>query len=197
MIAVKSKVLLACIISIFFLAVGTQHAWCEAEQQPGPPNFGEVTQTLYRGGQPTPDGFARLQSMGVGLIINFREDGSEIASEKRQVEGLGMKYVGLPWNAHHQPSSADVAQFLQIIQAHPNTKIFVHCRRGADRTGLMVAAYRVAVEHWKVADAIAEMNQFHFSGFWHSQLSRYVKSLPSLLQNESAFKSLAPVQTAP
>jgi tyrosine-protein phosphatase SIW14 len=135
--------------------------------------------------------------MGVGLIINFREDRSEMASEKGQVEALGMGYVGIPWSARHEPSNADVAQFLETIQAHPNTKVFVHCQRGADRTGLMVAAYRVALEHWKVADAIGEMNRFHFSGFWHPQLTRYLKSLPSLLQSEGAFRGLASALTAP
>jgi protein tyrosine/serine phosphatase len=193
MAAVTPRVLLNCIISIVFLAVGSQHGLCLTEHRPDLPNFGQVTETLYRGGQPTSNGFAKLQSMGVGVIINFRDD----RPEKGQVEALGMKYVGIPWNAHHEPSSADVARFLETILAHPKTKIFVHCQRGADRTGLMVAAYRVAVEHRKVAAAIGEMNQFHFSGFWHPQLTRYLKSLPYLLQNEGALKSVTSAQTTP
>lgn len=62
------------------------------------------------------------------------------------------------------------------------------------RPGVMVAAYRIALEHEKVADAISEMHCFHFDGFWHPHLARYVRSLPIRLQSEAAFKSLSSVQ---
>ena len=161
------------------------------------PNLGKVTETLYRGGQPSLAGFADLKTMGVKLIINFRENGSEIAIEKRQVESLGMKYIGIPWSAYDEPSSAKVVEFLEAIQAHPETKIFVHCKQGADRTGVMVAAYRIVIEHKSVADAISEMHRFHSAGFWHPQLTRYVKSLPRLLQSQEAFKSLGTDSSIP
>jgi tyrosine-protein phosphatase SIW14 len=135
--------------------------------------------------------------MGVGLVINFRQGRSETALEKRQVESLGMEYIGIPWSAQHKPSNAEVAEFLEAVRSHPGTKIFVHCRRGADRTGVMIAAYRVAVEHEKVANAISEMHEFHFDSFWHPQLAHYVKSLLYLLQNGGVFKSLAPAHTRP
>ncbi len=135
--------------------------------------------------------------MGVGLVINFRQNRSETALEKDQAEALGMEYISIPWSAHDAPSNAKVAEFLEAIRAHPTTKVFVHCKLGADRTGVMVAAYRIAVQQEKVADAISEMKRFHFHSFWHPQLARYVRSLPYLLQNEKAFENLAALENRP
>jgi tyrosine-protein phosphatase SIW14 len=137
----------------------TQVSWCQTEKEtPGLPNFGRVTDNLYRGGQPTPDGFKSLHEMGVGIVVDLREKPSEEAPEKREVESLGMKSVGIPWSANHKPSSAQVVEFLDLVHANPDTKIFVHCRRGADRTGVMIAAYCIAVEHQPVTEAVSEMH---------------------------------------
>ena len=189
MIRGLSKFFTTCFVSIVFIAIGVQPALSLVESDSDLPNFGQVTETLYRGGQPTSTGFAELKTMGVGLVINFREEPSETAAEKHQVESLGMAYIGIPWNAHDTLSNAEVLGFLETIQAHPETKVFIHCKRGADRTGLMVAAYRIAVEHKEVADALAEMHQFHFAGFSHPQLSHYVKALPALMQSDPAFRA--------
>jgi tyrosine-protein phosphatase SIW14 len=170
------------------LLAGTQVSWCQAEKEPqGVDNFGRVTENLYRGDQPTPEGFDTLHAMGVGMIVNFRKDRAETAKEKTEVESLGMKYVGIPWSASHDPSNAQIVEFLDLVRANPNTKIFVHCRRGADRTGTMIASYRVAVEHKPVTDAVAEMRQYHYDWFWLPHLQRYIESLPQLIQSDPQF----------
>jgi hypothetical protein len=43
--------------------------------------------------------------MGVGIVVNLREDHTEVATAKREVESLEMKSIGIPWNAIHEPSS--------------------------------------------------------------------------------------------
>ncbi|MGH7971557.1 MAG: hypothetical protein ACREIC_22795, partial [Limisphaerales bacterium] len=59
----------------------------------GVPNWGRVTDTLYRGGQPALAGFKALQQMGVTIIVNFRDEPKEIATEEREVGSVGIKYV--------------------------------------------------------------------------------------------------------
>jgi tyrosine-protein phosphatase SIW14 len=175
-------------LAVLSLISGTQISWCQTEKQPrGLPNFGRVTENLYRGGQPTSDGFNALHAMGVGVVVNLREDRTEVATEKRQVESLGMKSIEIPWSASHEPSSAQIVEFLDVVRANPDTKIFVHCRRGADRTGVMVAAYRIAVEHKPIAEAVSEMHQYHYDWFFRPQLKRYIESLPGLLQTDPRF----------
>ena len=180
-------------LAVVSLIAETQVSWCQTEAElRGLPNFGRATENLYRGGQPTSDGFNALHAMGVGIVVNFREGRTEVATEKRQVESLGMKSIGIPWSANHEPSSAQIVEFLDLVRANPNTKIFVHCRRGADRTGVMIAAYRIAVEHKPVAEAVSEMRRFHYDWLFLPQLKRYIESLPGLLQNDPQFVEFRP-----
>jgi tyrosine-protein phosphatase SIW14 len=181
----RRRIVVAGFLGVIWLIAGTQASWCQSEKElRSLPNFGRVTDKLYRGGQPTSDGFKELHAMDVRIIVNFREDRAETANEKREVESLGMKYVGIPWSANHEPSSAQIVEFLDLVRSNPNTKIFVHCRRGADRTGVMIAAYRIAVEHKSVAQAVTEMRQWHYDWLFRPQLRRYVESLPELLQKD-------------
>jgi tyrosine-protein phosphatase SIW14 len=188
------------IVAIGFLTVvsllgGTQGSSCQTDKDKdlkGLPNFGRVTENLYRAGQPTSDGFTALHAMGVGMVVNLRDDRPEMATEKREVESLGMKYIEIPWSASHEPASPQIVEFLDLVRANPDTKIFVHCRRGADRTGVMIASYRVAVEHKPVAEAVSEMHQYHYDWFFRSQLKRYIASLPELLENDPQFVNYRP-----
>jgi tyrosine-protein phosphatase SIW14 len=178
------------VLAVLALTTQAESASCQTNKEiRGLPNFGRVTDTLFRGAQPDSAGFSTLREMGVGLVVNFRDEKSKIATEKRQVEALGIKYVGIPWSGHDEVSSAQVVEFLDLVRANPNIKIFVHCKRGADRTGVMVAAYRIAVEHQTVSQAVSEMYRFHYAGFWLPHLRRYVESIPSLLQTDARFSA--------
>src|SRR5580693_3369140 len=171
-----------------FLFVAAPAAWSQTTQAPdGVKNFAPVTEMLYRGAQPSSTGFSALHHMGVGIVVNFRNEAQETSAEQREVESLGMKYVGIPWSGRDNPSDAQIVQFLDLVRANPQTKIFVHCQRGADRTGTMVAAYRIAVQHQAVKDAISEMHSFHYDHFFLPQLERYVVSLPRLLHDDPLF----------
>jgi tyrosine-protein phosphatase SIW14 len=189
-------IVVATFLAVVWLIAGPQASGAQTEKERGLPNFGRVTDNLYRGAQPTPEGFNALHAMGVGIVVDFREKPAEAATEKRQVESLGMKSVDIPWSANHEPSSDQIVEFLDLVRANPNTKIYVHCRRGADRTGVMVAAYRIAVEHTSVAEAVSEMHRYHYDWLFRSQLKRYIASLPGLLQNDPQFANYRPPVSA-
>ena len=104
----------------------------------GVPNFGEVTPMLYRGGQPTREGFDKLAKMGINIVV----DTGRSKSDEKQIKQLGMRYVSLAWYCPF-PKDDVFARFLKLIKENPDKKIFVHCRLGNDRTGMMIAAYRI------------------------------------------------------
>jgi protein tyrosine/serine phosphatase len=186
------------IFAVVVLLAATQSAWSQAKssfQEPiradGVSNFGRVSDQLYRGAQPSSVGFNTLHNMGVSIIVNFRDE-VDPAGEKREVESLGMKYVGIPWSAFSNPSDAQVVQFLDLVRANPQAKIFVHCQRGADRTGTMIAAYRVVIEHQTPQDAVSEMYKYRYAHFFLPHLQHYITSLPNTLQTNAAYSAYAP-----
>jgi protein tyrosine phosphatase (PTP) superfamily phosphohydrolase (DUF442 family) len=144
-------------------------------------NFGRVAGSLYRGAQSSVEGFAELKQLGVGTVMNFRDEQSEQTKERRTAEALGMRYVGIGWNARKEPTDAQVAEFLHLLRANPQSKIFVHCHWGADCSGVMVATYRIAKEHWTAEQALAEMKAFHLH-FWLPHLTHYVADFPRRLE---------------
>lgn len=152
----------------------------------GLPNFAEVTPELYRGGQPTPEGFRKLATMGIHIVVDVRLSGR--AREKQEVSQLGMEFVALPWHCL-VPKDEVFAKFLALLRANRNQKVFVHCRFGDDRTGMMVAAYRMAIEGWTAEQAKKEMNEFGFHHLICHSLVEYERQFPEHLKRGSAFRS--------
>ncbi len=157
---------------------------------PGIVNFGEVTPTLYRGGQPSREGLEALAKMGIDIVVNA--SGSQSDTEGKVVNQLGMKYVAIRWHCPF-PKDETFVRFLKVVQDNPGKKIFVHCRLGDDRTGMMIAAYRMAFEGWTAKRALKEMHEFGFRGVHHvicPGLAPYARSFPERLKKNPALKGL-------
>jgi protein tyrosine/serine phosphatase len=158
-------------------------------RHPGLPNFGIVSGQLYRGAQPDDRGFAELARLGISVVVNLRHERDRIAHERRVTENLGLHYVSIPWRGHDDPKAEQVAQFLRLVRDNPGRKVFVHCERGAERTGVMVACYRISRAQWSADRALAEMEAFGFrSRFAH--LARFVREFPTLLLRDPILRSI-------
>ncbi len=158
----------------------------------GLPNFGQVTATLYRGGQPNQQGIESLKNLGVNFVVDLR--GSASKDEKAAAAKLGMQYISIPSHCPF-PKDEPFAKFLRVVRENPGKKIFVHCRLGDDRTGMAVAAYRMAEEGWSAEEAMKEMRAFGFSAVHHAMcpgLTDYEEDFPQRLKTSPAFKELQP-----
>jgi protein tyrosine phosphatase (PTP) superfamily phosphohydrolase (DUF442 family) len=151
----------------------------------GVANFGEVTPTLYRGAQPSRVGYESLAHMGIDIVVDTRL--SRKGSEKKAVNGAGMQYVSIPWHCWF-PRDKAMVQFLQLLRDNPGKKVFVHCRYGDDRTGMMIAAYRMAVDHWTAAEARQEMNQFEFNRKVCYPLQSYERKFEQRLKKDKSLR---------
>jgi tyrosine-protein phosphatase SIW14 len=159
---------------------------------PGVPNAGSVTGTLFRGAQPNSSAYAGLQKLGMNIVVDFRAESGEVSSEKKSVESLGMKFVNLPWSGASLPSRDQILTFFTLLRDNPDQKIFIHCQYGADRTGVMIALYRIAVDHWTPDQAIAEMKDFHYHNLLLPHLAKYVKAFPAALAADPSLASAVP-----
>ncbi len=138
---------------------------------PGLANVGRVSPGVYRGAQPGKEGYATLKRMGVKTVINLRTS----MSEKKQVEAAGMRSMEVPIEMSRDGLKEKVDRVVAFMADPANQPVFVHCRQGRDRTGIIVAAYRMKVEGWPLADAEAEMEAFSFNDIW-VHFKRFIRS---------------------
>ena len=140
-----------------FAAVAIFTVSANAEELAGVGNFHKVNATVYRGAQPSKAGFENLAKAGVKTVIDLRRvNEHDTAAERRIVEGLGMRYVNIPMNGVVAPTDSQVSQVLAILDGPSTGPAFVHCKRGADRTGGVIACYRVQHDGWENKKALHE-----------------------------------------
>jgi tyrosine-protein phosphatase SIW14 len=142
----------------------------------GTPNFAEVDTALLRGGRPDAAGAQWLAGRGVLTVINLEwEERDEVV-----FAGLPIKLIRL---ADFEPlptfapkiTDQHVVDFLARLRVEARPA-FVHCRSGINRTGVMVAAYRLLVKSDPLDAVLAEFASYH--GAWEWGDERYLRTLP-------------------
>ena len=137
-------------------------------------NFGRVDATYYRGAQPEGRDYADLAALGVKSVINLTSDDAK-ANEKAMVEGSGMKYFQIPMTTHQPPTTAQLTEFLRIVNDPGSQPVYVHCVGGRHRTGVMTAIHRMNDDRWTADRALAEMKQYKFGAdFLHQEFREFV-----------------------
>jgi tyrosine-protein phosphatase SIW14 len=159
----------------------------------GVPNAGRISDVLLRGAQPTEQGFAELKKSGVATIVNLRQQGQEVEWERKVAESLGLHFLNIPVSGWSAPSDAQVAQFLKLFHDAAGQRVFVHCYYGDDRTGVMVATYRIAQQNWTADQAIQEMYSSGFHYYLYPNMESYVRKFPANFAAGSAFSLLRAV----
>ncbi len=147
--------------------------WAQPMYVKGVPNLHKVSDSLYRSAQPSAEGMANLKEIGIGTIVNLRA----FHSDRDEISNLGFAYEHIYMKTWH-PEEEDAVRFLQIVTNPKHAPVLVHCQHGADRTGIMCALYRVAVQNWEKKDALREMTEggFGFHKIWEN-LPRWFENL--------------------
>lgn len=157
---------------------------CQTALSPAIANACQVTPgVLWRGAKPDALGAAALIEAGVKTVVNLEllhDDRSAFEAARpasRKTTSIGYFRIR-DWepNVIVAPDLLDdhVAQFLAIARTQPQP-VYVHCRSGQNRTGVMVAAYRMLVEGMPVEAALAEMQRYQ--GIWFKQDAQYLRGL--------------------
>lgn len=139
------------------------------------PNFHKVTDYLYRGGEPSPEGMHQLQKMGVKTLIDLRAKTEAAHDEEQLAKKLGMKYINMTMTSE-APTKNQVETLLATIDSakEKNEPVLVHCAHGSDRTGCMIGIWRVTRDNWAYDDAYKEMRKYWF-GVKYDKLRNAVK----------------------
>lgn len=159
-------------------------------------NFGQVSETYYRGAQPSGQDYDRLRALGVTTVIDLQKDFAQqpfARTEEADVRAAGMQFYRIPMTTRVPPTEEQLALFLSIVNDPAQQPVYVHCKGGRHRTGVMTAAYRMTQQGWSADDAYDEMKKFKFGpGFLHPEFKDFVYDYHEELQTTRAS---APVGT--
>jgi protein-tyrosine phosphatase len=174
----------------FCLLIVGASLFAKAPEVVGIPNFYRIDEHVLRGAQPSAEGFKYLAANGVKTVLDLREKDRRAAEEEKVVTAAGMRYVNVPMTGLAPPTETEITQILLLLEDNTAGSVFVHCKRGADRTGTVIAAYRIQHDHWDNAQALHEAMLRGMSMLqWPRQ--NYVRtfhplSLPNPIVNASA-----------
>lgn len=129
------------------------------------PNFHPVNSWLYRGARPRQEGVTEFKQIGIKTIINlerelFEQEPGEVKKERDWAIKANIRFVHIPMHPIWAPKRQEVEKALARITDPANQPVFVHCDRGSDRTGIVMAAYRIRYEGWSVTQAYEEMKKY-------------------------------------
>jgi protein tyrosine/serine phosphatase len=140
-------------------------------------NVGRVSPAIFRGAQPLPEGYKTLKEMGIKTVINLRSQ----HSEKDVVEAAGMQSIEFPMDIFRSVDIEKVNNIINSMIDPANQPVYVHCKLGEDRTGVVIAAYRMRIGGWLLSEAKAEMQSFGFNDVW-IHLKKFVREYAESLE---------------
>lgn len=150
-----------------------QTSFVQKIEIPGFYNLYKVDEHLYRSEQPDLKETVELQNIGIEIVLNIRN----WKKDEAEIKGTNLELVHLPMKAT-KISYDDVVDALKIIKKS-SKKVLVHCKHGSDRTGCIVAAYRMAVCGWTKKQAINEFldPRFGYHETWFPNILKLLNDL--------------------
>lgn len=145
--------------------------WAQPLALPGLPNLHQVDTGIYRSAQPEPGAQASLTALGIRSVISLRfaADDPTLLPDVHRIHAPIES-----WDVDHD----EIMLALKALIDPNNQPVLLHCRHGADRTGTVMASYRMVVQGWSAADAITEMREggYNYHAVWRNMI-RYLERL--------------------
>ena len=164
---------------MFLVAVLTTQAedrpatWAQPVAGTSVGNLHKVTDQLYRCAQPTAAGLRELEKLGLRTVINLRDNHDDID----EAAGTHLRLLRIEMTAWSVEEER-VARVLALLREKEHGPFLLHCQHGADRTGLVIALYRMVEQGWSREDALREMREggYGFHRIWIN-IARYVQKV--------------------
>lgn len=121
----------------------------------------EVVENLYRGPLPDDEILERFPQFGIRSIITLCDERSAADHVREQCRRRNLKHFHIPLSPFVRPTKSEVEQFLRLLEDRHHSPIYTHCIHGKDRTGAMLAIFRLS-QGWSVEQAVKEMQTYRF-----------------------------------
>jgi protein tyrosine/serine phosphatase len=140
-------------------------------------NFHKVDDSLYRGAELHSGQVKHLKKFGIKTIINLKDENDDSSKiEELEARKLGMNYINIPLDSSKNPSPEAVQLFKSIMDNYKLAPCYVHCKHGKDRTGIMVALYRVWKHGWDYDLALSDMHQKGYQQIYRPHLNKFLEN---------------------
>jgi len=135
-------------------------------------NFYKVDSGVYRCAQPNKEAFAELSEIGIKTVVNLRY----FETDKRKVKDTDLQLFHIKMRAG-KCKDEEVIAALRLIKNRQGA-ILIHCKHGADRTGMLIALYRIVFQGWDKESAIEELlnGDYNFHSIF-SNIPQYIRDL--------------------
>jgi protein-tyrosine phosphatase len=115
-------------------------------------------------------------------VIDLREADARSMAEEKTVATAGMQYINVPMTGLTPPTREQMTKIMPLLQDSSGGPVFVHCKRGADRTGAVIAAYRIEHDRWENSRALNEAMSRGMSFFQFPRQSYIREYQPQKIQ---------------
>lgn len=131
-------------------------------------NEGQIAEGLYRSNHPNLRALTEWKARGIVEVISLRPaQGAVHAFEAEACAALGLTLCNAPLTAREAPRVVALLRLLDMFDEITQPTL-IHCKSGADRTGLAAAIWAIHVEGRPVAEARRALSFKH----WHISLSK-------------------------
>ena len=127
-------------------------------------NFGKISDGLFRGAQPDATAIRNLETLGIKTILDLRMPKAVWKREETEARAHSILYTNFPMHGLGRPTEEQVRKVLSLMETFPGP-VFVHCQHGCDRTGTIIACYRIEHDHWTHEAAFQEARRYGISWF--------------------------------
>lgn len=116
----------------------------------------KVSEGVFRGPHPQESDLYELSRMGIKTVLSLEDNPEVVAEEENVCRSLNINFVNVPLSELFPPSPGNLKQAVSVIRQNRNHGIYIHCRRGIDRTGYVIASFRMLVEKCALDTAYKE-----------------------------------------
>ena len=137
-------------------------------------NFRSVTPNLYRSGLISKESIPYLKELGIKTVVTFDNRLERVEKEQKFLEEAGIKSISIPWSGWDRPNDETIQRIHNIMDAPEMQPVLVHCKHGQERTGVVIASWRISHQNWSFDQAYEEMKVCGFRWFQYGHLKNYV-----------------------
>jgi protein tyrosine/serine phosphatase len=173
-------------VAVILILTSCAHVRTGAEQETS--RVVKVSEGIYRG--PRLDDLHELKSLKIHTILNLEDDSEAIQKESEAAKKIGMVMINIPMSGILRPKPADLLRAVKILEQQDSHPVYVHCLHGRDRTGFVIAAYKIIHNGWTLENAYQEALDKGHNRWFHDLILRWKDSLSFIAGRQTTAKAV-------